>query len=131
MARKTRKLATHDIHAATELELYADNDEPLYLMRQAIETRQAFFIARGTWRRARSVTGFRHLADEAARRYRREFGTRDSVIFTVAERNAVARSLTLDFVRRLRGLKRRGIQDLPEAAEAKLRACGYVAGGAK
>ena len=77
---------------ARELELYASNDGSLYrTYTQPIMRTLASKKERGTYTRSGAVTAFKRLANAAANKYRREFGTADSPIFSAADKEQVAR----------------------------------------
>jgi hypothetical protein len=83
-----------DEHAATELQMYADNDSRLYHSSFIpIVKNLANKAAKGEYDSARAVDAFMYLADAAAKKYVAEFGSRgdriDSV-FNHATRRAVA-----------------------------------------
>lgn len=88
-----------DEHAANELELYIDNDEPLYRQWQAIVKNLWKFRKKGTYSSSRAADGFMHLVDPAAKKYAKEFDSPKNwnTIFTVPTRRAVAESYAKSF----------------------------------
>ncbi len=77
-----------DSDAATELSLFAENDEPLYRqMVRPIEKNLARKMLAGKYNSALAVKAWRHFVDAAAKKYVKEFG---GPAFGVAERNVVA-----------------------------------------
>jgi hypothetical protein len=76
-----------DQHAATELDLYIENDEPLYRRTQECYRNLLRRQKRGTYDSTRAVALFQYIADEGAKKYKREFG---SGTFDKPTRTAVA-----------------------------------------
>jgi hypothetical protein len=97
--RAMPKTAIVDQHAADELELFLENDEPLYRQTQECYRNLLRKQKRGTYDRERAVKLFQTVADEAARRYQREFGSgvRGYGPFDKPTRTAVAVSLRDSF----------------------------------
>lgn len=62
-----------DQHAATELDLYIENDEPLYRRTQECYRNLLRKQKRGTYDSTRAVALFQYVADEGAKKYTREF----------------------------------------------------------
>jgi hypothetical protein len=94
-----------DQHAADELELYLENDEPLYLQCQAVQLNMLRKQNRGTYNSERALIGFCHVANSAAQKYKREFGSSSRSSygdFDTATRHAVARSLRDSFEQQLK-----------------------------
>jgi hypothetical protein len=60
---------------ARELELYIDNDEPLYRKWQAIVKNLWRHRAKGRYQRERAVDGFMYLVDDGAKKYAKEFAS--------------------------------------------------------
>jgi hypothetical protein len=85
-------------HERVELRLYADNDQGLYRMREAIRTNMIKKLCAGKFDRAKAAKGFKYLTDEAARKYTKEFGSPGSRIFSVADRKAVAKEYAHELV---------------------------------
>lgn len=86
--------------AARELELYIDNDEPLYRMWQAIVRNMWKHTKRGRFDAEKAVVGFMHLADAGAKKYAKEFGSRGDKwfeMFDVPTRTAVAKEYAKSF----------------------------------
>jgi len=92
------KTATVDQHAADELELYLENNEPLYKQTQECYRNLLRKQKRGIYDRDRAVALFQYVADEAAKRYTREFDSgRGYGCFDKPTRTAVAISLRDSF----------------------------------
>jgi len=83
-----------DQHAATELELYLENDKPLYRQTQECYRNLLRKQKRGIYNSARAVALFQYVADAAATKYKREFGP---CTFDKPTRTAVAVSLRDSF----------------------------------
>lgn len=89
---------TADQHAANELELYLENDEPLYRQTQECYRNLLRKQKRGTYDRERAVVLFQYVADAAAKKYVREFSSgKIADTFNKATRTAVAVSLRDSF----------------------------------
>ena len=87
-----------DKHAAHELELYLENDEPLYRRQQDAYLNLLHKMKRGKYDRERAVLLFQYVADAAANKYIREFGSgKVADTFNKATRTAVAVSLRDSF----------------------------------
>jgi hypothetical protein len=96
-----------DEHAANELELYIDNDEPLYRQWQAIVRNLWKHQKRGRYDSERAADGFMYLVDAGAKKYVKEFGdledvtlpraTKWNVMFDMPTRRAVAREYAKSF----------------------------------
>jgi hypothetical protein len=92
------KTAVVDQHAADELELYLENDEPLYRQTQECYRNLLRKQKRGTYDRERAVKLFQYVADEAAKKYTRELDSgRGYGTFDKSTRTAVAVSLRDSF----------------------------------
>lgn len=93
----TRQAA--DIHAADELELWIDNDEPLYRQYQAIEANLLRKMARNIYQPMLARKAWRNLVDAAWRDYRKEFGNFPASVTTRNHAaNEIARAWELDHV---------------------------------
>lgn len=89
-----------DEDAATELELFIENDGQLYERQtKSIQKNMAKKIAAGKYDPALAIVGWRHLVDEGAKKYHKEFGSggKWSDMFNVPTRDAVARSMAEGF----------------------------------
>jgi hypothetical protein len=90
-----------DEHAATELELYIDNDGDLYRQQTtSILKNLATKKARGTYKHDLAVKLFGYLMESGAKKYAREFGTPDQPwhkMFDAPTRRAVAERFTKSF----------------------------------
>ena len=84
---------------ARELELYIDNDEPLYRKWQAIVKNLWRHRAKGRFDKERAIDGFMYLVDEGAKKYAKEFsvGTDWNMMFNSATRRHVARQYAESF----------------------------------
>ena len=88
------------LHGETEqreLELYVDNDQPLYQKKMAMYLNLARKVAQGKYDRKLAPKLLRYLTDEAARRYVKEFDAPGARPFSVADRQVVAGSLAREF----------------------------------
>ncbi len=84
---------TADKHAATELVLFAENDEPLYRQqRRPIELNLVKKFKAGKYDRALAVKLWMYLMDSAAKKYAKEFASPSdwNKIFTPATRRMAA-----------------------------------------
>ena len=90
-----------DTHAATELELYINNDAQLHKAQHApILKNLATKKARGEYKHALAVKLFGYLVESGAKKYAREFGSPGQPwhkMFDVPTRKAVAEELTKSF----------------------------------
>jgi len=90
-----------DSHAATELELYIDNDADLYRQQTTpILKNLATKKARGEYKHDLAVKAFGYLVEAGAKKYVKEFGTPDfpwHKMFDVPTRRAVAESFAKSF----------------------------------
>ena len=82
-----------------ELEVYSTNDYELYKSRfvpivQSLEKKRE----KGTYDRDKARIAFMSLVDDAAKKYRSEFGRQSDVIFSRADRLAVAGRLERDYI---------------------------------
>lgn len=87
---------TVDEHAATELDLYAENTSELYNQKKSILANIQRRLKNGTYDHSFAPKLWMYWVDAAAKRYTKEFGgPRDniSVIFSKATREHVAREL--------------------------------------
>lgn len=83
---------------ARELQLYGENDSSLYTQRQKpIEQNLLRKMRAGTYSSAAAVKAWRYWADDAAKRYTKEFGTPGPHgsfgTFDASTRDLVARSM--------------------------------------
>lgn len=88
-----------DEHAARELELFINNDEPLYRQRFVPIVKNLMRKrAKGIYNSEKAAKLFLYLADDGARKYYKEFGTEQGGFkFDLATRWAVAKSLRDSF----------------------------------
>jgi len=80
-----------DEHAATELELYADNTAELYNQKVAILENLKKRLAKGTYDKEKAIKLWMYWVDAAAKRYAKEFGGTWSTLFSPTTRLEVAR----------------------------------------
>lgn len=92
-----------DEHAVTELELFADNDEPMYKAREPYLANMARRMKKGTYSPAKGVKLWEYYVERAARAYAAEFGGSWSKIFPKAVRHEVAKHYEEEARRELRG----------------------------
>jgi len=86
---------------ASELLLYLDNEEALYLQKMAIFRALARKKDRGVYNHKLAPKAFATLLTTAAKRYLREFGSPDdrwNVIFPTAARHHAAEACAAEFV---------------------------------
>ncbi len=87
-----------DQHAATELELFIDNDGDLHRqMTTPIHKNLITKKARGEYKHDLAVKAFGHLMDAGAKRYAKEFGGVWHQMFSPATRREVAERFTRSF----------------------------------
>lgn len=90
-----------DIHAATELKLYIDNDGDLYRRQTtSILKNLATKRARGEYKHDLAVKAFGYLTEAGAKKYAGEFGSSDQAwhkMFDAGTRKQAAEALTRDF----------------------------------
>lgn len=110
----------HHDDEARELRLFLDNDRALYKRSEAIQVNLAKHWCRGGFQPKKAAKAFQYVADEAGKKYAKEFGTEDWK-FPKAARTRVARDLAADFIRDVRRCQRRGVCDLPGAAAQVLK----------
>lgn len=82
---------TFNADQVRELELYADNTSEIYEQKKSIIRNLARKIERKVYNPSLAPKLWRYWIDEAAKRYSQEFGTPGQIIFSVADRNEVAR----------------------------------------
>lgn len=85
-----------------ELELYIDNEEPLYRQSQAIQENLLRKMAAGRYDYRRAPKLWLYLVDEGARRYVKEFGGSVRDVFPLSVRKHLAKSYAAQFLRKLR-----------------------------
>jgi len=90
-----------DPHAASELELFIDNDGELYRQQTlSILKNLATKRAQGKYKHDLAVKAFGYLVEAGAKKYAKEYGSRDQSwhkMFDVATRKRVAEELTKGF----------------------------------
>ena len=91
-AQQATEVSADDVR---ELDLYAENTEELYGQFKSIIANIQRRIAKGTYNPALAPKLWRYWYDEAARRYKREFGTSDWS-FPVAVRQAAAEARAVE-----------------------------------
>jgi hypothetical protein len=94
-----------DQHAATELELYIENERALYNQRQSIEANLRKKMAKGQYDSRLAPKLWMYWVDEGARRYMKEFsgpGSKMQDVFNKETREAVAKSFAKDFEDRVK-----------------------------
>lgn len=91
----TRRRAPVDEQAATELELYIENDGSLYNQKKSIIANLEKKIRKGIYDEAKAAKLWLYWVDAGARKYVREFGSGGTVdtIFNKPTRERVAREL--------------------------------------
>jgi hypothetical protein len=128
MARRAREV---DEHAKTELQLYVDNDEPLYRRIKAVEE----MLAKGICRRKNyekpysselAANVFSRVLLDAAHKYSREFssGGDGPRVFNATTRRALALDYADDFKHRVNAYLKHGTQDITKTTADRLTACG-------
>lgn len=98
MPHTTRIDEDADETGAGELILYIDNDEPLYRRKMFMHKNLAGKRASGVYDHSKAPKMFRHLVDEAARKYTKEFGTEGDRIFLPHTRQHAAEELAERFL---------------------------------
>lgn len=82
-----------------ELTLFANNDDGLYNQRIVPVVKSlAKKYAAGKYDHEKAIKLWRYVADDAAKRYAKEFGGVWNTMFTVADRNETARQLADDWM---------------------------------
>lgn len=82
-----------DLHAATELSLYLDNEQPCYKMKQDIARNLLRKMKSGSYAHARAAQAWSYVVEFAAKRYAKEFGGVWHKMFPPDVRLAVAQDL--------------------------------------
>ena len=100
MTVRKRIERTYDQHAATELQLYMENDSGLYRQRQSIEKNLEKKILKGKFDLKLSEKLWMYWVDEGAKKYAKEFGDAREwhKMFDVPTRRHVAAQLAKEFV---------------------------------
>ena len=89
--------------AARELKLFLDNDFDLHRQQEEpIQKNLIRKIKKGIFDAQKSAVLYRHLVDNAAKKYSKEFGVNAAQIFPGPIRNAVARQKAAEFIRDFR-----------------------------
>lgn len=83
-----------------ELQMFGDNDRQIYRQEQSIQQNLIKKMKKGTYDSAKAVKLWQYWADEAAKKYEKEFGTPGSKIFSVQDRKKVAIAKAKDFEER-------------------------------
>lgn len=92
-------MASVDNHAATELELYIQNDVDLYRQQhEPILKNLATKMVTGKYDKVKSIKLWMYLCDAAAKKYCKEFGGSWNTMFSVPTRKKVAESLNESFL---------------------------------
>lgn len=84
-------MKTFNADNVRELELYADNASELYEQKKSIIKNLARKIERKVYNPKLAPKLWRYWVDRAAKMYTNEFGVAGETIFSVADRNEVAR----------------------------------------
>lgn len=100
-APRSRPREPADQIAARELKIYIDNDGDLYRQQTTSILKNLITKkARGVYDREKAVKLFMYLTESGAKKYAREFGSRDAVwheMFTKPTREAAAREMVEEF----------------------------------
>jgi hypothetical protein len=93
-----------DTTAGDELELYIDNDQPLYRQWETITANIAKHKARGNYSHERAVDGYMYLVDAGAKKYAKEWDSASNwnTMFDSATRRYVAGEYAKSFEQNLR-----------------------------
>lgn len=93
------KRSVCDTTAVRELRLYGENTESLYRQRYLpIVKNLRTKMARGTYDHEKAAKAFKHWADDAAKRYEREYSSRPyGTTFSAETRRCLAREMADDF----------------------------------
>ena len=116
-AKKLRRGPRPGMTEVRELELYADNTEPLYRMKLFIEKNLMGKLARGQYSRKKAEKAFKHYADRAAQGYTREFGSGNRTsygVFSKKEREALAKREERQFFARVKARDRELLDMVPK-----------------
>ncbi len=99
-AVRKRAERAFDQHAATELQLYIENDSGLYRQKQSIEKNLEKKILKGKFDLKLSEKLWMYWVDEGAKKYAKEFGDAREwhKMFDVPTRQHVAAQVAKDFV---------------------------------
>lgn len=97
--KKRRRKTLRGETEAHELQLYIDNDKPLYDQAQAIKGAIGKHFCKGNFSQTLAEKGFKHVVDAGARKYAKEFGTagRARDIFSASDRKVVAKAMADSF----------------------------------
>jgi len=101
MATRTRTPA--DMIAVRELEIFSDNDFPIYKRKQEFHKSALRKIAQGKYDRAKLPKLYKHLADEVDKAYNKQYGSGRGFMTNTATRAALAEDFAADFHMRTRG----------------------------
>lgn len=119
MASKARKTPFrrkgYDRIFVDELTSYVDNDRSLYDQKEAVRTALTRKVCKGVFSKPLAAKGFRHVVDRAAKMYAREFMSPSGKVTTLT-RQVAAEKFVAEYMRDIRGYRRRGTQDLPKEA---------------
>lgn len=124
--KKLRRGPRPGMTEVRELELYAESEEPLYRMHQAISKNLMGKLARGQYSRQKAHKAFKHYADLAAQKYTREFGGsgRSSYgVFSTKEREALAKREERQFFARVRARDPELLDMVPKKYRKKGQSC--------
>lgn len=128
--KTSRSRSGGDDHAARELELYIDNDQPSYRRKQYMFVNLTKHVCRGGFSKDSASKLMKYLADDAAKRYTKEFATPGDKIFSVATRKKVAGELVKEYLSSLKDCRGRGMcGDLPDDAVTILKKPSCTPGG--
>lgn len=95
MTRLTQDVELDD--QQTELQMYGDNDRQMYRQEQDIQKNLIAKMKKGVYDSEKAVKLWQYWADNAAKKYEKEFGTPGSKIFSMADRKKVALSKAKEF----------------------------------
>jgi len=111
---KRRKRGLRGQAEQKDLEIYIDNEEPLYRQKLAIHKSLDAKVKSGRFDKTKAPKAFSYMVDAGARKYAKEFGGSVRTMFPKSDRDAVAREYTKEYMseRGLKGLKGRGMRGL-------------------
>jgi hypothetical protein len=125
--RKRRHLGSI---ASDELELFIDNNEPVYRRKQAAFVNLTKHVCRGSFNKVRGAKLMRYVTDEASRQYMKEFNPGEKNSFLTSDRQEAAESLVKEYLGKLKDCIKRGMcNDLPSGAVTLLKAQRCKVGG--
>lgn len=115
-----RRKKRPDSYAVREIDLWIDNNEPLYRGKEDVKVKLTELVCRGVgaaigkFSKAKAARRFMPLVNAAVASYRREI--EDAPKFTPAVKRAAAQTLVAEYMSNVRNYRRHKVRDLPPAA---------------